>query len=233
MSNDEKAAGQRNVLLIISGPSGVGKGTIAALMLEKAKERGLNIGLSVSMTTRDIRPGEKDGETYRYVTQEQFKKALAEGEILEYNCYNGNYYGTPASGVRDSLDSGRDVLLEIDINGAEQIVNKFSDSAVTVFILPPSLEELEKRLRLRGRESEEDIRKRLRIAEQELARSEEFDYCIINDVLERATEELIDIYLKEKAGAGGGADMTAPVEPEKYGFFERLRRKKKDLPPRD
>ena len=225
MPTDEKTAGQRNVLLIISGPSGVGKGTIASLMLEKAKERGLNIGLSVSMTTRDIRPGEKDGETYCYVTQEQFKKALAEGEMLEYNCYNGNYYGTPASNVRASFAEGRDVLLEIDINGADQIVEKFRDSAVTVFILPPSLEELEKRLRLRGRESEEDIRKRLAIAKQELERSEGFDHCIINDVLERAVEELIDIYLAEKAGG------NAAEEPEKKGFFGKLFSKK--LPPRD
>ena len=232
MSNNEHTAGQRNVLLIISGPSGVGKGTIASGMLEKAKERGLDIGLSVSMTTRDMRPGEKDGETYCYVTQEQFKKALAEGEILEYNCYNGHYYGTPASNVRASFAEGHDVLLEIDINGAEQIVKKFADSAVTVFILPPSLDELEKRLRLRGRESEEEIRKRLRIAEQELERSEEFDYSIINDKLDAAVEQLIDIYLKEKAGASGDAE-TGPAEPEKFGFFEKLRRRRKEVPPRD
>lgn len=231
MPTNEQSQGQRNVLLIISGPSGVGKGTIASLMLEKAKERGLDIGLSVSMTTRDIRPGEKDGETYCYVTQEQFKKALADGEILEYNCYNGNYYGTPASNVRASFAEGHDVLLEIDINGADQIVKKFADNAVTVFILPPSIDELEKRLRGRGRESEEDIRKRLRIAEQELERSEDFDYSIINDKLDTAAEQLIEIYLKEKSGAGSdGADSE---DQDKKGLFGGIFRRRKKTGPLD
>ncbi len=181
------------ILAVVCGPSGVGKGTVVERARELAKDRGIKLGLSVSMTTRDIRPGEIDGVTYRYVTTERFMKALNDSELLEHNLYGGNYYGTPASEVERALDNGNSIILEIDVNGADQIIRRFSDRVVSVFILPPSVQELERRLRDRGRDSEEDITKRLMEGEREIARADDFNYQIINNTVDEAAEQLLDI----------------------------------------
>lgn len=195
---------EKNVIMIVSGPSGVGKGSVVARMIELCEERGLNIGLSVSTTSRDMRAGEVADESYHFVTRDQFEQLIADGDMVEYNCYNGNYYGTNKQTIIESFAQGRDVLLEIDVNGADQIVKQFADSAVTVFILPPTMEELESRLRKRGRDSESDILARLAESRSELKRADNARYRVVNDEIEKTAERLIEIYLKEKNPAAIG-----------------------------
>ena len=147
----------RGVLFVMSGPSGTGKGTICSKLLSNKEN---DVFLSVSSTTREIRKGEIDGETYNYTTVENFKKMIDNGEMLEYAMYNGNYYGTPKKAVEDVLSSGRNVLLEIEPQGALKIKEMFPE-AVLMFIIPPSMKVLRQRLEDRGRESEEQIIERL------------------------------------------------------------------------
>ena len=181
------------VLLVVSAPSGCGKDTIIAEVLKKID----NAYLSVSMTTRPMRPGEVEGVNYYFVTQPEFEEKIDLGEMLEYARYGSNYYGTPAGPVRDLLEEGKTVILIIEVQGAGNVKRLFPE-ACNIFIIPPSFEILEKRLRGRGTDDDESIIKRLEIAKGELARAEEFDYIVENDVLEEAVADIITIIKAEK-----------------------------------
>ena len=162
-------------LIIITGPSGVGKGTIVKKILAKDKD----IWLSISATTRNPRMGEKDGVNYYFISDERFKDMIAKKEFLEWAQFAGNYYGTPLSTVNEKIGMGFIVLLEIEVEGAKQIKEKFPE-ALSIFLLPPSMEELEKRIRNRGTEKEEAINQRLSRANYEIASSDKFDFVLTN-----------------------------------------------------
>ncbi len=173
-------------LYVVAAPSGAGKTTLVRGLLEADP----GVGLSVSTTTRAPRPGEVDGRDYRFTDVDAFKAMVERGEFLEWAKVHGNYYGTSKSWIQAELAAGRDVLLEIDWQGARQVRSLFPE-AVGIFILPPSLEELERRLRGRGTDSDEVIARRLAAAQAEMRHVGEFDYAIINKELQRASEELL------------------------------------------
>lgn len=164
------------MLIVISGPAGSGKGTVVKLLREMLPE----LGLSVSATTRSPRPGEEDGVQYYFMTRDDFEDALSRGEILEHTVYVGNYYGTPKAEVERVLSSGRDLILEIETDGAMQVKRLYPE-AVTVMLLPPDAEVLEARLRGRGTEPDDVIRTRLKKAHEEIALSEKYDYIVVNE----------------------------------------------------
>jgi len=170
---------------VLAGPSGVGKGTIVRRLLVRDPDR---LRLSVSATTREPRPAEVDGVDYRFVSDDAFDAMVADGELLEWAEIVGHRSGTPRAFVDEQLAEGRDVILEIDVAGAAQVRERVPE-AVLVFLEPPSLEELERRLRGRGTESEAAIRDRLAVAQDELAQTAWFDHVIVNDDAARATEE--------------------------------------------
>lgn len=176
---------QRGVLIVISGFSGAGKGTV----VKEITRRNENIALSVSMTTRSPREGEVNGREYFFVSKDEFEKAIENDELVEYANYVGNYYGTPKKYVEDMLSSGRDVILEIETQGALQIKKKFPD-AVLVFVTTPSFEVLKSRLVGRGTESEEVISNRLRKAGEETQYMMQYDFVLVNDVLEKTIEDM-------------------------------------------
>lgn len=175
-------------LFVISGPSGVGKGTLVKMLLEKHPE----IVLSISATTRQPRPGEENGVHYFFVEKEVFLDRVNQGKFLEWEEFAGNYYGTDDIFVRNQLNQGNNVLLEIDVKGALQ-VKRVMPEAILIFIEPPSLEELQDRLFKRKTESEEEIQKRLSIVKSELDQRQQFDHCIINNDLEKALQELEEV----------------------------------------
>lgn len=182
----------RGKLIVLSGPSGVGKGTVVKALLSKCE----NLRLSVSATTRQPRDEDKEGVTYYFKSQEEFKKMIDEGEFLEWAMYNGNYYGTPQKAVNDLLDKGISVILEIEVQGAMNVKKKCPD-AIYIFIAPPSLEELKKRLTGRGSETAESIAGRIAAAKAELEMKDEYDYIIVNDVREKAIAEVLNIIEKD------------------------------------
>lgn len=181
------------LLIVISGPSGAGKGTICKALLKKDP----SIHVSVSATTRSPRTGEVHGENYYFLTMEEFKKRLEEDQFLEYAKVYDNYYGTPKENVMEQLRKGRDVLLEIDTEGALKVKEKFPEG-VFIFILPPKIEDLKSRIIGRGTESEGDIKKRLEAAKEEIQKIHEYNYGVINDDVDRATEDVKSILLAEK-----------------------------------
>ena len=171
-------------LIIITGPSGVGKGTVVKELLDRNKD----IWLSISATTRNPRVGEKDGLNYYFISEERFKDMIDKKEFLEWAQFADNYYGTPLSTVNEKIEKGFIVLLEIEVEGAKQIKEKFPE-ALSIFLLPPSKEELEKRIRNRGTEKEEAIDRRLSRANYEIASSNQFDFVLTNlDVDEKVIE---------------------------------------------
>ena len=176
---------QPGKLIIITGPSGVGKGTLVKLLLQ----RHPLLQISISATTREPRPGENDGIEYYFLSKKDFETAILNNELLEWAEYAGNYYGTPKAQVIEQLAQGNYVVLEIEVEGARAIANIFPE-ATRIFILPPSIEALEARIRNRGANSEESIAKRLSIAKREIAASSEFDFEIVNDELEKAINQL-------------------------------------------
>lgn len=202
---------QKGTLLVVSGFSGAGKGTVIKRLLEKYDGA---YALSVSATTRSPRPGEEDGREYFFKTKEQFEKMIANGDLIEYAKYVDNYYGTPRSYVEEKLARGVDVILEIEIQGAFQVKEVFPE-AVLVFVAPPSAAELRRRLTGRGTETEEVIENRLRTAVKESEAVSRYEYVIINDDLEDCVDHLHRI-------AGAGKDRVS-------GRIELIRSIAKDL----
>lgn len=176
---------RKGILIVVSGFSGAGKGT---LMKHLVKDYD-NYALSVSMTTRNPRPGEVNGREYFFVSRDEFEKQIAESGLVEYASYCDNYYGTPRAYVEDMLNQGKDVILEIEIQGALKIKKQFPE-ALLLFVMPPSAEELRRRLTGRGTETEEVIEKRLKRAFEEAEGIESYDYIVINDNLEECVKHM-------------------------------------------
>lgn len=179
---------RKGILIVVSGFSGAGKGTLMKELLKRYD----NYALSVSMTTRAPREGEVDGESYFFVDKETFERTIAEDGLIEYASYCGNYYGTPREYVEKCLQDGRDVILEIEIQGALKVKEKFPE-ALLLFVMPPSAAELKRRLEGRGTESPEVIRERLVRASEEAEGIENYEYLIINDDLDECVREMNDI----------------------------------------
>lgn len=182
----------KGMLIVVSGPSGCGKGTVLAEILKSDR-----IFYSVSATTRSPRPGETDGVNYYFLTKEKFEKLIEDDGMLEYASYCGNYYGTPKKPVEDMLEQGKHVILEIEVQGAMKVMEKCPE-AVFVFILPPSLKELERRLNKRGTEAEDVIKKRLSEAAGEIKQAYKYNYAVINGELEKAVDDLKAIIRAEE-----------------------------------
>ncbi|WP_343214952.1 guanylate kinase [Desulfurobacterium sp.] len=183
----------KGLLIVISAPSGTGKTTLVNMLMRSFPQ----IEFSISCTTRKPRPGEVDGKDYYFISLEEFEKKIEKNELLEWAEVYGNFYGTPKDKVLKALNEGKDVLLDIDTQGALQVKKNYPE-AVLIFILPPSLKELERRLRSRGTEDEETIEKRLLIARRELSLATRYDYIIINDRLQEAFEKLKSIVTAER-----------------------------------
>lgn len=179
----------KGLLIILSGPSGVGKGTVREALF---KDESLNLAYSISMTTRQPRPKEKEGIDYFFVSQEVFENKIKNDELLEYAQFVGNYYGTPRSYVEQLLEEGKNVVLEIEVQGALQVMKKCQD-ALTIFLVPPSFEELERRIRGRRTEDENVVRERLEKARKEIATKDEYEYVVENDDVALAKERISQI----------------------------------------
>lgn len=177
---------ERGLLIVFSGPSGVGKGTVRKEIFESSDNK---FEYSVSMTTRPQRPGEVDGVDYFFRSREEFEELIRQGQMLEYAEYVGNYYGTPLTYVNQTLDKGIDVFLEIEVQGALQVKKKVPDG-VFIFLTPPDLEELQERLIGRGTDSQEVIRQRIERAKEEIALMREYDYAVVNDEVPLAAERV-------------------------------------------
>ena len=182
----------KGTLFIVSGPSGCGKGTVLAEIIKQD-----NVYYSVSATTRAPRPGEVNGVNYHFLSKDEFEQLIANDGVLEYASYCGNYYGTPKQPVEDMLAEGKNVILEIEVQGALKVMEKCPE-AVSVFILPPSLKELRRRLHKRGTESEEVIEKRIGEAAGEIGKAVNYDYVMVNGELETAVSDLLSIINSQK-----------------------------------
>jgi guanylate kinase len=182
------------VVLVLSGPSGAGKSSL----INKITDEIGDYYFSISTTTRPMREGEVDGVHYHFVDHEEFKKDIEENHFLEYALVHGNYYGTSVKPVREALDEGKLVIFDIDVQGNTAVNNRLGDITTSVFITPPTLEELEKRLKNRSTDSEEVIHKRIRMAKREVQRISEYDFLVINDDLDEAAQKLKQIALTAK-----------------------------------
>lgn len=178
----------KGLLIVISGPSGVGKGSI----LKKVVGRRKNLKLSVSYTTRNQREGEIEGKDYHFLNEIKFLEMACKGEMLEYAKYCGNYYGTPLKDLNEELNKGNNVILEIEVQGGEQVINKFSD-VISIFVLPPSLKELSKRLSERASDSKEVIFQRIAKSKQEINLSKEYKYVVINEYIDECASQILKI----------------------------------------
>ncbi|MGO0155203.1 guanylate kinase [Leuconostoc mesenteroides] len=185
---------QRGLLIVLSGPSGVGKGTVRKAIFE---EESIDFQYSISATTRQPRTGEVDGEDYFFVTREQFEEKINNGDMLEYAKYVNNYYGTPKSFIDETLSSGRDVFLEIDVQGALQVKSKMPEG-IYIFLTPPDLTNLRDRLVGRGTDSADVIEKRVAAARDELKMMINYDYAVENDVVSNAVERIKSIITAER-----------------------------------
>lgn len=180
-------------LIVISGPSGAGKGTICKALLERED----NLYISVSATTRSPREGEVDGVNYHFLTQEEFKKKVDNNEFLEWAEVHGNYYGTPKFNVEEMINEGKNIILEIDVQGALN-VKKNCEDGVFIFILPPSMEELKRRIIARGSETPESLIKRFKTAYEEINYISKYNYAVVNDDLEEAVKKVQNILYAEE-----------------------------------
>ena len=190
-----EAIERRGLMLVLSSPTAAGKSTIARQLLS---ERAMDFTLSVSWTTRDRRPSEIAGTHYHFKTRAQFERERDADGLLEWAEVHGNFYGTPAEPVEAALATGRDMLFDVDYQGAQQMRAKVPGDMVSVFILPPSMRELRERLRRRAEDSEESMRRRLLSARTELTQWNEYDYVVVNDDLQRAYEEVRSIVIAER-----------------------------------
>ncbi|CAG7603916.1 Guanylate kinase [Paenibacillus solanacearum] len=193
-SNTSYAPADRGILIVLSGPSGVGKGTVCKALRECASD----IVYSVSATTRAPRQGEVEGVNYFFKSREQFQQLIEQDQMLEWAEYVGNYYGTPRKFVEDTLASGKDIILEIEVQGALKVKQKFPEG-VFIFLLPPSLPELENRIVGRGTETEDVIRSRMSVAMEEIALMEHYDYAIVNDQVDLACSRIRSILVAERS----------------------------------
>ncbi len=205
---------KKGILIVLSGFSGSGKGTIMKELMKKYSDR---YALSISATTRQPRPGETDGVEYFFKTKEQFEEMIAQDKLIEYARYVENYYGTPKSYVEEQLASGKDVILEIEIQGALKVKEKFPDT-VLLFVTPPSAEALKERLTGRGTETAEVIASRLSRAVEEAEGIEEYDYLVVNDVLEDCVEEVHAIIQNEHARVPRNIDTINNMRKELKSF---------------
>ena len=196
-------------LLVLSGPSGSGKGTVSEALMKNNDD----IIFSTSVTTRTPRPGEVNGENYFFATREEFEEMVEKGELLEYAFVHTNYYGTPKKFVFDEIEKGEIVLLEIDVQGALQIKEKYKE-AVFIFLIPPTMDELKSRLVKRDTETEDEIETRYRNAFKELDFVGEYDYFVINDVLENAVSSIENIIAAEKLRVKRHKDIKKEVKAE-------------------
>lgn len=176
-------------IILLSGPSGVGKDTLLDIVFRLRP----SLVQSISVTTREMRENEVHGKDYYFISTQEFERMLENGEVLEYNKYGDNYYATPKKPVDKLLSQGKDVVLKIDVNGTLNIKKMYSDKCISIFIMPPSLDVLEQRLVGRGTETNDEVIERLRIAVDELKKSSEYDYRVINDDLEKAAAEIVAI----------------------------------------
>lgn len=179
---------KKGTLVLFSGPSGVGKDTVLEIVLNKNKE----LQKSISLTTREIRDNEVDGKDYYFITKSAFEDMIKNDEVLEFAQYGKNFYGTPKAPIDKWLDEGKTIILKIEVQGAKKIKELYPD-AVGIFIMPPSMDELEKRLRFRGTESEDDIKRRLDIAKREIEKSVDYDYLVVNDEIDLASDNVLNI----------------------------------------
>ena len=176
---------QKGILFILSGPSGVGKGTVRKALFEK----DTSLQYSISMTTREKRPGEKEAVDYFYRTKAEFEAMIEDKQLLEYAKYVNNYYGTPRQYVEETLEKGQDVFLEIEVQGALQVRENFPEG-VFIFLCPPSLDELKNRIINRGTETEKSVMNRLRAAKDEIELMDAYDYVVVNDQVDQAVDKI-------------------------------------------
>ncbi|MGD1019898.1 MAG: guanylate kinase [Verrucomicrobiia bacterium] len=221
MNEPTSTAARTGLVIVVSAPSGGGKSSLCQRLLNWSP----NIVYSVSCTTRAPRGGEQNGHDYFFLTTEEFERKIAGGELLEYAKYNGNYYGTPRGFVEEQLAAGRDVLLDIEVQGAHQVAQcvrggrfAYPDALVTIFLMPPSLELLETRLRRRGTDSEETIRKRLALAQQEMAHWKEYDYVIVSGALDDDFEQGKAVVIAEKCRTTRAAKDGKPWQQNELSF---------------
>lgn len=206
--------GRKGILIVVSGFSGAGKGTIMKRLLEEYKEQ---YALSISATTRDPRPGEAHGNEYFFISTEQFEDMIRQDELIEYARYVNNYYGTPRIFVEEQLARGKDVILEIEIQGALKVKKKFPDTLL-LFVTPPSAQELKNRLIGRGTEDEAAIHSRLSRAFEESQGIENYDYFVVNDDLEQCVAEVHEIIQSEHYRISRNMDMVKEMREELEGF---------------
>ncbi|WLR47007.1 guanylate kinase [Halobacillus litoralis] len=183
---------QKGILFILSGPSGVGKGTVRKALFEQSTD----LRYSISMTTRDPREGEVDGVDYFFKSRDEFEKLISEGQLIEHAEYVGNYYGTPRQYVEKTLNEGKDVFLEIEVQGALKVRENFPEG-VFVFLIPPSLEELKDRIVNRGTETEDKVKNRLKAAKEEIDMMDAYDYVVVNDQIDNAVTKVKSIVASE------------------------------------
>lgn len=204
---------RKGIIIVVSGFSGVGKGTLMKQLVHDYD----NYALSVSMTTREPRPGEIDGKEYFFVSKDDFEKKIAENGLVEYACYCGNYYGTPREYVEKQLENGKDVILEIEVQGALKIKRQFPTSLL-LFVMPPSAEELKRRLEGRGTETPEVIAKRLRRAVEEAEGIENYDFIIINDKLEECVKRMHGLILAAHGTPDRNPEFISNMRKELEAF---------------
>lgn len=203
----------KGILVVVSGFSGAGKGTVMKRLMEKYD----GYALSVSATTRKPRPGEEDGREYFFRTRDEFEKLIEEDALLEYARYVENYYGTPRSYVEEQLQAGRNVILEIEIQGAMKIKEKIPE-ALLVFVTPPTVEELERRLTGRGTETAQVIADRLARAGEEAECMGQYDYILVNDTVEECVDHLHQIIVSEHSRASRNAEFIADIQKQTKAF---------------